>query len=259
VGYEILKNFTVSLDYANHRMTLTDPKAFVPPAGATAIAFRSATIPVVPATLDGVAGWFMFDTGNAFYNTVSQQFLDAHKLARRFTDNVLVQSSGNIGGAIRLPIARASTLQIGPYRVRGPIFAVTNTTKGALAGSTFAGNIGSPVISRFDISLDYQKSVIYWKPNANFSRPFIGTLDGMSLYTTDSGVLTASYVNAGSPAAAAGLRAGDRIVSANGVSAKMFGQSGMAILEQRGKPIAIVYERAGVRHAATLVPKEMVP
>lgn len=259
VGYEILKNFVVSIDYVHRLLTLTVPTAFAAPAGATALRFRSATIPVVSARIAGVEGTFMVDTGNAFYNTISQEFVIARGLESRLPGTVRAQSSGNIGGAIRPRLTRPATFELGPYRIERPVFAVTNTATGALAGTAFSGNIGEPILSRFDIAFDYGAGTIYLKPNENFAEPHLGTLDGMSLYEPRIDEIRVAFVNRGSPAAAAGIAANDRIVSANGVAAATLGLAGIARLERGRRTLTVVYERGGTTHKTTLVLREMVP
>ncbi len=259
VGYEMLKNFVVSIDYVHRRLTLTDPSAFGPPKGAAAIHFKSNTVPVIPARVDGIGGAFMFDTGNAFYSTLAQSFVTAHSLESRLPGTILVQSSGNLGGALRPRLTRVTSFEIGPYRIDEPVFAITNTSKGALAGTAFAGNVGEAILTRFDVALDYDRSIIYLKPNANFGKPFVGSLDGMSIDRPDARSLRVSYVNAGTPAAAAGLAAGDRIVSVDGVPAANLGLAGLSVAEQRGRPLEIVFERGAVTKTTTLVPRETVP
>ena len=214
---------------------------------------------MIPAIYDGVPGQFMFDTGNAFYNTVSQTFLEAHGLAPAVRGAVLVQSSGNLGGALRPWLTRAKQVQIGPYRIDRPIFAVTNTSKGALAGTAFAGNLSQSIISRFDIALDYAHGTIYMKPNANFDKPFVGSLDGMSLYESDAGALTVSYVNPGSPAAKAGIAAGDVIVHAESVTADNFGADDVVAAESPGATLRLTLTREGKTREATIVLEEIVP
>ncbi len=259
IGYEVLENFVVSIDYVKKTLTLTDPPAFDAANAGTAIRFASATVPVIPAIYDGVPGQFMFDTGNAFYNTVSQTFLDAHGLAPAAPGTVLVQSSGNLGGALRPWLTRAKQVQIGPYRVDRPIFAVTNTSKGALAGTAFAGNLSQSIISRFDIALDYAHGTIYMKSNANFDKPFVGSLDGMSLYESDAGALTVSYVNPGSPAAKAGIEAGDVIVRAESVAGDNFGADDIVAAESPGATLRLTMTREGKTREATIVLEEIVP
>jgi regulator of sigma E protease len=57
------------------------------------------------------------------------------------------------------------------------------------------------------------------------------------------------------PAARAGLQAGDRIVSVNGVVMRDGNQLVDLIHSSLGKPLAIVYDRHGARHAATITPQ----
>lgn len=258
IGYEVLKNFVVSVDYVRRRLTLTQPSAFRPAGHGTAVHFASATIPVIQATLDGVAGPFMVDTGNAFFNTVSTAFLASHGLSSRLRGNVLVQSSGNIGGAIRPHLARASSLEIGPYRVLRPVFAVTSTKKGALAGTAFAGNLGEAILSRFDLTFDYAHQTIFMQPNANFARPYAGTRDGMSLYVTDAGKTCVSLVNPGSPAADAGIAAGDCIAAVAGHTGAA-GPADVATVEAGATTITLTLERDGKKFVRTLTLREMVP
>ena len=258
VGYEVLKNFVVSIDYVHRTMTLTDPAKFSYRAGGTAIAFKSATIPVIPVSFGQVTGQFMLDTGNAFFNTISEQFAGANSQSFKPT-GVMVVSSGNLGGALHTPLARAMSMQIGPYAIAQSVFAVTASKKGAMAGTAFAGNIGAEVLSRFDLVFDYSRGTIYFKPNANFAKPFDGTRDGMSLYRPTGAALEISYVNPNSPAWKAGLRAGDKIVGVAGVAAAPLGASDIAVYEAAHGAIDVTYVRAGKRGTAHVVLAEMVP
>lgn len=258
IGYEVLKNFVVSIDYANKRLTLTDPKAFDPTESGAAIHFKSATIPVIPLTFDGVAGSFMFDTGNAFYPTISQEFVDAHKLASRLPGSVLVQSSGNIGGAIRSRLTRPSSIQIGSYTMTRPVFTVTTTKQGALAGTAYSGNIGESIISRFTVTLDYDHSIIYLKPNTRFHDPFIGSRDGMSLYRPSLDRISVGYVNPGSPAAQAGIATGDEILAVNGKPARIIGLGDIASYEASHLTISITFSHGDMKQTKMLHLRELV-
>lgn len=259
IGYEVLKNFVVSIDYVHRTMTLAQPKSFRYRGGGTAVTFKSATIPVIPVSFDGAAGAFMVDTGNAFYNTVSQGFVRANRLEARLPGAVLVQSSGNIGGALRTRLVRAAAITIGPFTIVRPVFAVTDTKSGALAGSAFSGNIGEPILSRFDLTFDYAHDTIYMQPNANFSNPYRGTLDGMSVFRPDARTLEVAFVNPGSPAAKAGLRAGDTIVALAGAPAGGVGSDDLAVLETSKAVVELTYRRGAATHVTRIVPAEMVP
>ncbi len=67
---------------------------------------------------------------------------------------------------------------------------------------------------------------------------------------------TVAKVEAGSPAAAAGLRAGDRIVAVDGHAARTLAQVHVLIAGSRGRPVTVTVERGGGR--ATLGPRRTV-
>ncbi len=259
IGYEVLKNFIVSIDYASKQLSLIDPNAFDSTARGAAIHFKSATIPVIPVTFDGVVGSFMFDTGNAFYPTLSQEFIDSHQLASRLPGSVLVQSSGNIGGAIRSRLTRPATIQIGPYTIPRPVFTITTTKQGALAGTAYSGNIAESIISRFTVTLDYEHGIIYLKPNARFHDPFIGSRDGMSLYRPSVDRLSVAYVNPGTPAAQAGIAAGDEVVAVNGKPARDIGLGDIAAYEASHPTIMFTFSHGGVTQTKSVSLRELVP
>ncbi|HEY2960035.1 MAG TPA: M50 family metallopeptidase [Actinomycetota bacterium] len=56
------------------------------------------------------------------------------------------------------------------------------------------------------------------------------------------------------PAAAAGLRAGDRVVEVDGRAVDDFEQLRSAFAGTAGRPVRLVYERGGERHETTIVP-----
>jgi regulator of sigma E protease len=68
--------------------------------------------------------------------------------------------------------------------------------------------------------------------------------------------LEVAQVRAGTPAAAAGLRAGDRIVAVDGHRTRSFEEASTRIVASRGRPITITVERRG--HMLTLGPRPTV-
>lgn len=254
IGYEVLKNFAVSIDFVHRRLTLTEPAAFHYAGGGAAIPFKSAIVPVVPGLLNNARGDFYFDTGNGFYNTVSSGFFATNHLSLP-RSTIQVQSTFGQGGATRSSLIRAGSLTIGPYLLSRPVFAVSNAQR----GTAIAGNIGNGVLSRFDIALDYSRDVLYMKPNRNFAKPFVGTLDGMSLSRRNLQSLEITYVNADSPAAKAGLRAGDAIIKVKGLPMPLLGAADIAAFEETHSSLPVTYERHGKMHTTNVLLTEMLP
>jgi membrane-associated protease RseP (regulator of RpoE activity) len=78
---------------------------------------------------------------------------------------------------------------------------------------------------------------------------------GIQAVTTRVDQVVATAPNgAPAPAAAAGLRAGDRIVAVDGRQVDGFEQLRAAFADKAGRPVQVTYERAGQRRTTTLTP-----
>jgi membrane-associated protease RseP (regulator of RpoE activity) len=75
------------------------------------------------------------------------------------------------------------------------------------------------------------------------------------LHGPENSSTTIDLVSKGSPAAAAGLRSGDRIVAIDGTHIKDWDQVGTAIKPNRGKPLTFTVERDGQNVDVTATPK----
>lgn len=89
-------------------------------------------------------------------------------------------------------------------------------------------------------------------PVFNFILAFIVAVIIVSLSSTDLTVLTG--VAEGSPAEAAGLMEGDRIISMDGEKTYVFRDVYLLTLLNKGEPMEVVYERDGEKQTVELVP-----
>ncbi len=246
LGFEMLKNFAVTIDYASRRMTLASLHGFTYQGSGTAVHFTTdGHTPFIPATLDGVPGTFQLDTGNHGGLIAFGAFLAAHPSAKPTGTTIALTEPGGIGGTSRETFARARTLQIGPYTVASPPIAITTATRGAFASKTLAGNIGSQILSRFTLTIDYPHNVVFFQPNARFGTPLRGVRLGFAPEQTAAGAIAVLSVATGTPAAAAGLQAGDRIVAANGISMRGMGLEDLELLLRHADRATLQIARAG--------------
>jgi membrane-associated protease RseP (regulator of RpoE activity) len=66
---------------------------------------------------------------------------------------------------------------------------------------------------------------------------------------------TFDTVSKGSPAAAAGLRPGDRVVSIDGRAIRSWDELGNVVRPRAGDPLEVVFERDGTEHTVTITPE----
>ncbi|MBQ8857866.1 MAG: RIP metalloprotease RseP [Lachnospiraceae bacterium] len=96
-------------------------------------------------------------------------------------------------------------------------------------------------------------SVVAAGPVFNFILAFVGAIIMVLCVGVDKPVITEMID--GYPAYEAGVRAGDEIISINGRNIGVYRDVSMYIQLHQGETIDLVYERAGERYEATIVPK----
>jgi hypothetical protein len=220
VGFEVLKRFVARVEYAQGRLTFLLPDSFQEPKGATAVPFTfDGQTPQVEGAVDGVKGLFTIDTGSRASLTLNAPFAAEHGLKAKYAPKVEAVSGWGVGGGVRSAITRAKVLELGVARVTAPVTDLALVQKGALANRYLAGNVGGGVLRRFDITFDYGHQRLYLQPNESYDRPDAYDRAGVWLNRVDGGFRVMDVV-AASPAAEAGLKAGDTIVAVDGRSAK---------------------------------------
>ncbi len=216
IGYEVLKRFTVRVDYENSRLTLTDPAVFAYAGKGTVVPFQfNGHIPQVEGEIDGIPGKFDIDTGSRASITLLGPFAEKHKLKDRYTAKVEAVTGWGVGGPARSLVARAGTLRLGPVRIAAPVTELSLQKKGAFIDPYVAGNVGAGVLKRFNIVFDYANQKLIFELNSLASRPDVFDRSGMWLNQGESGFEVIDVVPGG-PAAQAALRTGDRILAVDG-------------------------------------------
>lgn len=216
IGYEVLKRFTVVVDYENSRLTLTDPAAFAYKGKGTVVPFQfNGHVPQVEGEIDGIPGKFDIDTGSRASITLLGPFAEAHKLKDRYAAKVEAVTGWGVGGAARSLVARAGTLRLGSVQVASPVTELSLQKKGAFTDPYVAGNVGAGVLKRFNIVFDYANQKLIFEPNALASKPDVFDRSGMWLNQGESGFEVIDVVPGG-PAAQAALHNGDRILAVDG-------------------------------------------
>lgn len=124
-----------------------------------------------------------------------------------------------MGGGVRSAVARGSLLELGNVQVPSPVTEIARTKSGAYTDRYLAGNVGNGVFRRFTVTFDYSRQRVYFQPNGSFAAK--DAFDHVGLWINKNGDgFEVVDLAAGGPAAEAGLKAGDRILTVDGKSAK---------------------------------------
>ncbi len=219
LGKEAFTDLAVSLDFQAKTIAFTDAAAFTPPPGATAVPIMAVNgIRTVPVSIEGRPPVPMdFDLGNGSPLLINSGFW---KPAGLLTDGrpSSKQLSGAVGGMkTRDVITVRSLIFAGVTFTQIPAELFGDEAKDA-DGTVSLGNIGMPILSRFLLTTDFAHDRIWLTPvNGGAGPPFVRNRTGLELLPPDGTLL---FVAPGSPAEAAGLKAGDTVIAMDGTPLK---------------------------------------
>lgn len=158
LGAELFKRFTVGIDFRRSLVTLTRPAGFrYGGAGVSLpVKFHGGLIPRVKAEVDGAAGWFKFDTGYNGELALFADFTERHGLLTKYAPQKSAPGGQTLTGEVGdSPVARVRVLKLGRLEVEGVSTSFFREKGGS--NSAFAGAIGTALLKRFHIIIDYER------------------------------------------------------------------------------------------------------
>lgn len=133
--------------------------------------------------------------------------------------SILANLGVGLGGPISGSIGRIPEVNIGSFQLNNVLtsFPKYEEVAAKVLLSDRNGNLGADILSRFDITFDYEDNAMYLRKNGAFKRPFQHDMAGMEIYTDET--MRKRYfigrIEPDSPAEQAGFQTDDEIVSIN--------------------------------------------
>ncbi len=213
IGYDLFSRVIVKTDYAQHRLTLSDPAAFSYSGTGRRLDLQPDPKQLVAkARIGRSEGDFILDTGALGQAGITfyRSFVVQHHLQRPFIRHYRgVFSEGADGKAPPATIERIHPFCLGAICIPHMVGELSSGN----AGSAYAGRIGIEIIRRFTITLDWQRHALYVERSSQWNQPLIydqtGLITDFSKIGTD---LVVKEVLPHSPASRAHLKVGDRIL-----------------------------------------------
>lgn len=216
IGWEWLNRFPTRIDYAAQTLTFfPDGKPVVNSAAAPVRITFAGKRPLAPGKIDGMEGRFTLDTGSPGSVTLATPFVASHDLVAKYHPKTRLVSAVGVGGPVYAWITRAQTLELGGAAISQPVTFLSQQTSGTSAAKDVAGNVGFGVLHRFTLTFDYPHAQIYFEPNRFAAEPDLADRSGLRILRSGRG-FKVQYIADGSPAAQAGLKAGDVILAVDG-------------------------------------------
>ncbi len=226
IGYNMFKNFIVEINYDHKVITFHNPDKYKPPRyrkkGITLPLIIHQTKPYVYGVItlrDGteVPVKLLLDTGasHALWMDVES---DENIIYPEKTADVFLGKGLN--GDIYGKIGRMHQFTLGDFTFDKPVVAFPDSLSAgnAIGRDNRNGSLGSEILRRFHIIIDYPNSEITLYPNNQYRSEFKLNRSGIEIEAPIAGFpyYIISNIRDGSPADKAGLRKGDEIKYING-------------------------------------------
>lgn len=122
-----------------------------------------ANVPVVEAAVEGKKGRFIVDTGSSFELIIHTPFAARESLLPS-PEALTSRPAAGIGGGGEAFMGTVGSFDIGGIRLGRVQALFSPSGRGVTAAEEVAGNIGLPLLERFDWILDYQGAALYLEP-----------------------------------------------------------------------------------------------
>jgi len=224
IGVDFFLDHTIEINYSTKRInfyeqTPFDPKgySFLPITIEGQKLFVDLSVLEADSTRKNVK--MLIDTGaelNAWFQTITNNSV---KLPSKWVQGTIGEG---LNGIITGKFAHIPEISFGDYKLKTPIvsFPDSSTIKGIITDVKRDGTIGSQLLNRFNIFIDFTQKKFYFKPNENFKRRFTYNIAGIEIIqiTPSFPIIEVMAVWENSPAEKAGVLPGDGISEINGNS-----------------------------------------
>jgi aspartyl protease/PDZ domain-containing protein len=216
VGWEFMQMFAVQIDFKRNEITFFEGTHFHYPGKGEAVPLlhTNGNRIDVEAKVDGIKGRFLVDSGNQTGTFLSSAFVTQNDLVQKLNAHYRGYNGRGFGGdSPPAWYVRLHSFQVGKLKIEGPITRLQ--TANDSFNDKLAGNIGQDILNRFIVTVDCKHAVMYLEKTPLWNKPASFNRSGMLVdYNHDSDEIKTVFPD--SPAEAAGLRQGDRILTING-------------------------------------------
>ena len=259
LGYDFLSRFVTRIDYGSETISLFDPDSFSIDSDEISIlpAERSMSLLSIEAILeDSVPVTLLLDTGAGGNIHLTPSFFEEHPEFLNNRPSFETEIQG-VGGEENISGFRISEITLGDYTVPG---GICSSFSGGDMLNQYDGILGTGVLCRFILYLDYAHSRIILEPSSIFEEGQPESLTGMGVEIEDNSLIV-SKVIPGSPAEIAGILENDILLEINGnpVSAEQLNELNSLIPATVNSSVSLKLSRNGSELELELITGYLVP
>ncbi len=191
-------------------------------------------------------------------------FTNTHPLIQPSANAIPTNIGMGLGGYLEGFVGRTPGLMLGKFTQKNILtyFQTVDTTQDLSYLNGRNGLIGNAILNRFQMVIDYQGATLWLKPTKHYQSEFVYDRSGLSIIASGIRLNRFSVLNVlpGSPAAEAGIHAGDRIMRIGWLSANLRTLEDLQRMLQKkaGKEVKVVIKRDGKVMTKRFVLRDLV-
>lgn len=212
IGYSFLRRYIVAIDYDLQLIHVYSPGSYTYPKKGSFLKPVFGTIPITKHEVQDEKTYllnFYFDTGAGLCVLLSEQLMRDSTFLSKKKKSVNTQVEGLIG-KINMRLTTMKKMRIGKHKFSKVPIYVYDDSLNVLGYPAVAGLLGSDLLRRFNLVLNYPERLIHLTPNTHMRDAFDYSYTGMNYYFIE-GKIVITEIQQGSPAETAGLMPGDVI------------------------------------------------
>ncbi len=243
IGFSFFRRYIVGLDYDKQTISVYTPGKYKYPRNGTYLAPTFANIPVTRHEVIDEKSYllnFYFDTGAGLCLLFTEQFMRDNTFISRKKKSVSTQVEG-LMGKISMRLTSIKKMKLGPYKFNRVPVHVYDDSLNVLGYPGISGLLGSDLLRRFNLVINYPEKIIHLTPNSHMKDPFDYSYTGMNYYFIE-GKIVITEVQQGSPAEKAGFLPGDVIFGVDNNFSNSI-QQYKALMQTAGEKLRILIFR----------------
>jgi len=257
IGYSFFSRYIVQINYDSSRISVWTRGNFRYPKGGYMFRPVIASLPIVGAQVRDardIFARFYFDTGAGLCALLSSDFVnDSTLLDSR--KKVYYTSAQGLGGKATMRLTTVRDLRVGPYRFHKVPTYIFDDQYNVTSYPNLGGLVGNDILRRFNVTLNYDRRIIYLVPNSHYRDLFDYSYTGLGLYWVN-GEIRIGDVMKESPAEKAGFKEDDIVLSVgNNFSNNI--QAYKSLLQNTGDKLKLIVNRKGELLQLTLQVKSI--
>jgi len=257
IGYSFFSRYIVQINYDSSRISVWTRGNFRYPRGGYMIRPVIASLPIIGAQVrDGrnIFARFYFDTGAGLCALLSSDFVnDSTILDSR--KKIYYTSAQGLGGKATMRLTTVRDIRVGPYRFHKVPTYIFDDQYNVTSYPNLGGLVGNDILRRFNVTLNYDRRIIYLVPNSHYRDLFDYSYTGLGLYWMN-GEVRIGDVMKDSPAEKAGFKEDDIVLSVgNNFSNNI--QAYKSLLQNTEDKLKLIVNRKGELLQLTLQVKSI--